>query len=136
MYTQGKIRIFSEPLLRFAFVRLVQDHLKAPNNHRFSSLLYFLDSLQLRFFSTIQPWVVWCEVSAQSGVTSSSSSAGPLRFLESKYSLVDIFPDVHGNPRGPASRLRVARAHASCLACHPRNLRGTSAEEIPTLGLL
>ena len=45
MFTQGKIRIFSEPLLRSAFGKLVQGHLLALN-HSFFSLLYFRNSRQ------------------------------------------------------------------------------------------
>ena len=42
MYSQGEIRIFREPfLLRSAFGRLVQGHLKALNHLRFALLLCF-----------------------------------------------------------------------------------------------
>ena len=46
------------------------------------------------------------------------------------------FPDVYTNHRGKNSRLRVAHGHASWRASHPRNLRGTSTEEISALCLL
>ena len=50
MYKQGEIRIFCEPLLlRSAFRRLVQGHLKALNHLCFSSLLYFHKSRQGHF---------------------------------------------------------------------------------------
>ena len=45
MYTQGEIRIFSEPLLSCsAFGRLVQGHLKTLCHLSFSSFLYFCES--------------------------------------------------------------------------------------------
>ena len=82
MYTQGEIRIFSEPLLlRSAFGKLVHGHLKTLNHLNFSSLLYFDKSgIEPSFFAS-QPWAVWHNASAQCGMTSYVSSL----FCQSSY---------------------------------------------------
>ena len=97
---RGEIRIYSESLLlRSAFARLVQGHLKALNHLSFSLLLNFHEFsiisrhqivlvytrfstfatlVQLRLFSTSKLWKVWRKASAQSSVTSRCSSTSLL----------------------------------------------------------
>ena len=56
--------------------------------------------------------------------------------LHSAY--IKIFPGLYNfrNFRHHNSSIRVVCGHASCVACHPLNLRGTSAVEIPVSFLL
>ena len=83
---RGDIQSFSEPLLRSAFMSFVQGYLKALNHLSFSA---FVSLIQLRLFSTFQPWAVWRKASTQSRIMSNSSSG--LFFLPgSKSSLVYI----------------------------------------------
>ena len=77
----------------------------------------FASLVQLKLFSTSQPWVVCRNVQLLFFVLYSS----PLR---SKSSLVHIIPGC-----GQTSHLCAARGHVSCLACCPRDLSGTPAEE-------
>ena len=144
---------------RYFFVLLSGDWYRATSRHwiifvssclsTFTSLVraisrhgIFLDSLRVfaftslvwfRLFSTFQTWAVWRKASVQGGITSSIS------FL---FSWIKIFPGLNNfsghprNPRGHISHLRVAHGLASCLACHPRNFRGTSAEGIPVFCLI
>ena len=125
-------------VIRFFFVRLSGDWYKATSKYwiiwvspRFHT---FVSLVQLRLFSTSQYWAVRCKAGAQSAVRSSSSSAGLFRSLlvshRGRYLPWYIyFSGSHANSRGHTSRLRVARGHTFCLACHPRNLRSTSAYE-------
>ena len=111
MYTQGEVRFSSEPLLlRSAVARVVQGHLKATNHLNLNKLLNFHEYRQ--FF-----------------VLSSS-------FLAQSLLCFILFPGYPHNLRGHTTRICVAHEHASSLACHPHNLRGTSDEEAAVLGFL
>ena len=67
------------------FVSLVKGYLKASNPFRFSSIFYFRESGTAQAFLYLSALVVWRKASAQSSVTSTSSSVGllpsPLVFL-------------------------------------------------------
>ena len=149
MYTQDEIRILKETLLfRFAFARLVQGHLKALNQFRLASLLSrvwhsaisrhriilvstrfstFASLVQLRLFNTTQRLLVCRKASAQSVVTSSSSSvslicsllvSGGVELFPSLYN----FQDAYANLCGHTSRQHFALGNTSYLVCLPRNL--------------
>ena len=131
--SHGEMRIFSgQLLLSSAFARLVQGYREAPNHLNFYSFLNFRESsiisryriildsprfsafeslVQLRLFTSFQPWAVWYKASSQSGVTFCSSSAGLLLRSPLVSTGIEIFPglysfpDAHTNPRWHVSRL-------------------------------
>ena len=114
MYIQREIRIFREVvLLRSSFARLVEGYLKAPNHFRFSSLLYFHKSRQLRLFSISQLWAVWRKARTKSGIKSTLLLVffvtRIVSVLESKSSLAYIISQT------------LTCGHASCIAYHLLN---------------
>ena len=128
MHTQ--VARYESSVNRSFFVLLSQDVYRATSRYRISLVSSrfstFMCLIQLKIFSTSQPWEVWHKASTLSSVKSINFCAGllrsPLVFAGVEMSSVLYnFPGAHANPRGYTSCLQVARRHASSQACHPHN---------------
>ena len=100
------------------FCKSRQGYIKAPNHLRFSPLLYFGESHQLRLFFNSQPCTVWCNANIQSCAVSCNSSTAHLRFLRSSLSGGQNFcwfRKFPGRPHNPCNHTSHVRMNCSLL---------------------